>query len=222
MTKVAVITGASSGIGLSTAHILQRKGYQVIGGARHVDNLQNTDTSGVKFLKLDVTNHESVTQFVKQIINDYGNIDLVINSAGYGLFGALEEVDLEDARNQLEVNLFGMADLNKQILPGMRLRHSGRIVNISSLAGKSYSPLGGWYHISKHAVETYSDVLRTEVEDFGIKVVVVEPGITDTNWQSVANNKLLNSTSKASPYRNLAEKVAKVLTNTTATPDEVG
>lgn len=167
--------------------------------------------------QLDVTNHESNRAFVDYVLNKYGQIDLIVNAAGYGLFGALEEVELDAAKKQLDVNLFGIMDLIKLVIPNMRKNKHGRIINISSLAGQSYTQLSGWYNVSKHALETMSDVLRLELAPFGISVVIVEPGITKTNWANVTNQLLLKTTKPNSPYR----KQAKTINQATQTASEV-
>lgn len=220
MTKIAIITGASSGIGEQTALTLQQRGYTVIGGARHIDDSKLTE-AGVDTHYLDVTDHQSNQEFIDYVLNKYHRIDLLVNSAGYGLFGALEEVTLDEARKQLDVNLFGIVDLIQLVTPSMRANGSGRIINISSLAGQSYTTLAGWYNVSKHAMETMSDVLRLELKPFGIDVVIVEPGITKTNWANVTNQLLLKTTPKNSPYRAIAEKQAKVITQATQTTTDV-
>lgn len=179
------------------------------------------EKAGVVFHPLDVTDYESVQDFVQFIKSTYGRVDVLVNAAGYGSFGALEEVTLDEARRQLDVNLFGIVDLIQQVTPIMRTQHSGRIINISSLAGQSYSALAGWYYISKHALETMSDVLRLELKPFGIDVVIVEPGITKTNWAKVTNEQMLKVTPKTSPYRKAAEKQANMITQATQTVAQV-
>ncbi|KRL81007.1 SDR family NAD(P)-dependent oxidoreductase [Secundilactobacillus paracollinoides] len=147
MKKIAVVTGASSGIGYQTALDFAAQGYTVVGGARHLKNADELVKAGVVFHPLDVTDHDSVQDFVQFIKSTYGRVDVLVNAAGYGSFGALEEVPLDEARRQLDVNLFGIVDLIQQVTPIMRTQHSGRIINISSLAGQSYSALAGWYYI---------------------------------------------------------------------------
>ncbi|WP_057894370.1 oxidoreductase [Lacticaseibacillus brantae] len=221
MKKIAVVTGASSGIGKEVAKSLQQNGYQVIGGARRVEAMADLKDLGIEIAHLDVTEAGSRETFIQDILNEYGRIDLLVNSAGYGSFGALEEVTLDEARRQMDVNVFGIIGLIQLILPTMRAQKSGRIINISSLAGQSYTPLGGWYHASKHTLETLSDVLRVELKPFGVDVVVVEPGNTATNWQGTAVGRLLEATPKDSPYRALTEGVANTLQNSNATVADV-
>ncbi|GEK29348.1 SDR family NAD(P)-dependent oxidoreductase [Furfurilactobacillus siliginis] len=221
MTKVAVVTGASSGIGRQTALALKADGYQVIGGSRHISEDVGLKAAGIDAHNLDVTDHSSVTAFVAYVIDTYQHIDILVNSAGYGLFGALAEVSLTEARMQLEVNVFGIMDLIQGFLPTMMADKRGRIINISSLAGQSYFAMAGWYHVSKHALETMTDVLRLELADFDIDVVIVEPGITKTNWANVTNTELLANTPQTSPYRKLAEKQAATITQATQTVHDV-
>lgn len=221
MKKIAIVTGASSGIGKATALNLQNHGYQVIGGSRHINNDKELISAKVDVHSLDITNHQSNQEFVNSVLNKYHRIDLVVNSAGYGLFGALEEVDISNAKQQLDVNVFGIMDLLKLIIPTMRDQGFGKIINISSLAGQSYTQLSGWYQVSKHALETMSDVLRLELTPFGIQVIIVEPGITKTNWANVTNQLLLKTIKPNSPYQKIAKKQSKTIQNSTQTADEV-
>ncbi|WP_199415172.1 SDR family NAD(P)-dependent oxidoreductase [Chitinophaga silvisoli] len=142
MKKVALITGASSGMGKSTATILHRQGYTVYGAARRTDEMNDLKAKGMGVVALDLTNDKSIVEAVATILNNEGRIDILINNAGYGSYGAVEDVSLDEARRQFEVNLFGMARLTQLILPTMRKQQSGRIVNISSMGGKVYTPLG--------------------------------------------------------------------------------
>lgn len=221
MTKVIVITGATSGIGRQAAIDLAKQGYQVVGGARHIVEDPELTALQIDLHQLDVTDHESVKTFIHDIQKRYQRIDVLINSAGYGSFGALEEVPLTEAQNQMEVNLMGVVDLIQLVTHIMRKQKHGRIINVSSMAGRSYGALGGWYYISKHALETMSDVLRVELKDFGIQVVIVEPGNTKTNWQAISNQHLLETTPLNSPYRTMAENHAKVLADSTDTVADV-
>lgn len=188
--KVILITGASSGMGYESAKLLAKEGHIVYGGARSLDKMDSLKDFGVIPLYLDVTNEQSCTDIVKTIIEKEGKIDVLINNAGYGSFGAIEDVTLEEARKQFEVNVFGLANLTKKILPYMRENKNGRIINISSMGGKFVSYFGGWYHASKYAVEALSDALRMEVSEFGIDVVLIEPGIIKTCWDSIALDNL--------------------------------
>jgi short-subunit dehydrogenase len=207
MKKVALITGASSGMGKSTANILHSQGYTVYGAARRTDEMNDLKAKGMGVVSLDLTNDTSIIEAVNSILEKEGRIDILINNAGYGSYGAVEDVTLDEARRQFEVNLFGMARLTQLVLPGMRKQKSGRIVNISSMGGKIYTPLGAWYHATKHAVEGWSDCLRLELKGFGIDVVIVEPGIIKTPWGKIAAENL-KKTSGTGAYANFANKIA--------------
>ena len=179
-TKVALVTGGSSGIGEATAVKLQELGYTIYAAARRVQRMEHLSTSGIRPLAMDVTDDESMQSGVKQILAEAGRIDILVNNAGYGSYGALEDVPLSEARNQFEVNVFGATRLTQLVLPSMRQQHSGTIVNVTSMGGRIYTPLGAWYHATKFALEAISDCLRIEVEPFGINVVVIEPGGINT------------------------------------------
>jgi NAD(P)-dependent dehydrogenase (short-subunit alcohol dehydrogenase family) len=161
---------------------------------------------------MDVTDEESMQSSVKQILAEAGRIDVLVNNAGYGSYGALEDVPLSEARNQFEVNVFGAARLTQLVLPAMREQHSGTIVNVTSMGGKIYTPLGAWYHATKFALEAISDCLRMEVQPFGINVVVIEPGGINTEWGGIAAEKL-RAVSGAGPYVDQANAVAESLTS---------
>ena len=188
--KIILLTGASSGIGRETALCLARQGHRVYGAARRVEQLQELAPVGVLPLHLDVTDEDSCRAAVRLVIEAEGRIDILINNAGYGHFGAVEDVPLDEARRQLEVNLFGLARLTRLVLPHMRQLHSGRIVNVSSIGGHFTSYLGAWYHVSKYAVEAFSDALRMELRPFGINVVLIEPSSIRTDWGSIAADHL--------------------------------
>jgi NAD(P)-dependent dehydrogenase (short-subunit alcohol dehydrogenase family) len=180
--KVALVTGASSGIGAATARRLHRGGYRVHAGARRVERMHQLAEAGISVLPLDVTDDSSVTAVVDKILADHGRIDVLVNNAGYGSYGSVEDVPLAEGRYQLEVNLFGLARLTQLVTPHMRAAGAGKIVNVSSIGGHLGEPLGAWYHASKFAVEGFSDSLRLELHDFGIDVIVIEPGAIRTEW----------------------------------------
>ncbi len=207
MNKVALITGASSGIGESAAVQLQKAGYVVYGAARRVDRMKHLQEKGIHILELDITSDSSITNCVDTILKKEGSIDVLVNNAGYGSYGAIEDVPIEEARRQFEVNIFGLARLTQLVLPAMREHHSGRIINISSMGGKMYTPFGGWYHATKHALEGWSDCLRLEVREFGIDVVIVEPGGIKTEWGAIAAENL-RKTSGNGAYAARANKSA--------------
>ena len=184
--KVILLTGASSGIGRETALRLARQGHIVYGAARRLQLLEPLRAQGVRPLQLDVTDADSCRAAVQTVIQAEGHIDVLINNAGYGHFGAVEDVPLDEARRQLDVNLFGLARLTQLVLPHMRRQHHGRIINTSSIGGHFTSYLGAWYHVSKYAVEAFSDALRMELRPHGIDVVLIEPSSIRTPWGDIA------------------------------------
>ncbi|PLW96287.1 MAG: short-chain dehydrogenase/reductase [Marinilabiliales bacterium] len=226
MNKIALITGASSGIGESAALLLKNEGYIVYGAARRTDKMIHLKEHGINILPLDITDDESIQKCVKTIVDKEGRIDILVNNAGYGSYGAVEDVPLEEAKRQFEVNIFGLARITQLILPKMRENNFGRIINISSMGGKVYTPFGAWYHATKHALEGWSDSLRLEVKPFGIDVVVIEPGGIKTPWGSIAADNL-RKTSGTGPYAERAMKAAdgteKMYTsNRLSHPDVIG
>ncbi|MEU4290071.1 oxidoreductase [Kribbella sp. NPDC026596] len=206
--KTALVTGASSGIGAATARKLHGLGYTVYGAARRLDRMKELAEEGIRLLELDVTDEDSLRAGVQRILDETGRIDVLVNNAGYGSYGAVEEVPLSEARYQFEVNVFGAARLIQLVLPGMRAQRSGTIVNISSMGGKIYTPLGGWYHGTKFALEALSDCLRMEVRPFGIDVVVIEPGGIRTEWGGIAAANL-RKTSGSGAYAAQADAMAR-------------
>lgn len=201
---IALVTGASSGIGKATALALANDGYKVYAAARRVEQMKNIHERVIPIL-LDVTDPSSIDTCVTTIVNNEGQIDVLINNAGYGSYGSIEEVQSSEARRQFDVNVFGLAQMTQKVLPHMRARSSGAIVNISSIGGKISMPFGGWYHASKYAVEALSDSLRLELKPFGINVIIIEPGGIKTEWNSIATDSLLD-VSDSGPYKNAAVK----------------
>ncbi len=211
MKQVALITGASSGMGKSTALILQKQGYIVYGAARRMDEMKDLEAEGIHILPLDLTNDVSIAKAVNKIAEQEGRIDILINNAGYGSYGAVEDVPMDEAKRQFEVNIFGLARITQLVLPHMRKNKSGRIVNISSMGGKMYTPLGAWYHATKHALEGWSDCLRLELKPFGIDVVIVEPGGIKTPWGIIAAENLRKTSGKGA-YKDFAAQIADSMT----------
>ena len=207
MSKTALVTGASSGIGEETARTLHKLGYTVYAAARRTDRLEQLTPTGIHALTMDVTDDESMSSGIEKIIAETGRIDVLVNNAGYGSFGAIEDVPIDEARRQFEVNVFGLARLTQLVLPHMRAQRSGTIINISSIDGRFTTFLGGWYHASKHAVEALSDALRMETAPFGIDVVVIEPGLIRTEWSGIAANHL-EETAEGSAYASQIKAVA--------------
>ncbi|MGW0325580.1 oxidoreductase [Nocardia sp. NPDC003183] len=208
--KIALVTGASSGIGEATARKLATLGYTVYGAARRTDRLQKLAADGIRPLAMDVTDDASVRAGIELVVAETGRIDVLVNNAGYGSYGAVEDVPLDEARYQFEVNVFGAARLAQLALPHMREQRSGTIVNITSMGGKIYTPLGGWYHGTKFALEGLSDCLRLEAKPFGVNVVVIEPGGIRTEWGGIAADHL-RKVSGDGPYSAQAEAVAASL-----------
>jgi NAD(P)-dependent dehydrogenase (short-subunit alcohol dehydrogenase family) len=197
--KVAIVTGGSSGIGEATARQLHAAGYVVYAAARRADRMSALVAAGVRALAMDLTVEESMTSGIERVLAEAGRVDVLVNNAGYGSYGSLEEVPLSEARHQFEVNVFGSARLTQLVLPGMRAQRYGRIINISSIGGKIYGPLGDWYHATKFALEGLSDSLRVELQPFGIDVVVIEPGAITSEWGAIAAANL-RERSAAGPY----------------------
>lgn len=210
--KVILLTGASSGIGYDTAVALAQQGHKVYAAARRVERMEPLRQYGIVPLKMDVTDEASMKAGVKTLLDAEGRIDVLINNAGYGYFGAVENVPMDDARNQLEVNVFGLARLCQLVLPTMRAQHSGRIINTASVAGRAVFYYGGWYHVSKYAVESLSDAMRMELKPFGIDVVIIEPGAIKTNWGIIAADHLIES-SKGTAYEQTGTMMANNLRN---------
>lgn len=211
MSKVVLITGASSGMGRETAILLAKKGHRVYGGARRVNRMQDLAEHDVTAVEMDVTTSEDNERVVSQIIENERRIDVLINNAGFGLFGPVEEVPIDNARYQFEVNLFGVAHLTQLVLPHMRIQRSGRIINISSMGGKIFMPLGAWYHATKHALEAWSDCLRIEVAPFNIQVVLIEPGAIKTEFYNVTSTQLKKHCSEDTAYKALFEPFIKMM-----------
>ena len=205
--QVALVTGASSGIGEATAVALHEAGYTVYAAARRVARMAGLAERGIKVVQMDVTEDESMVAGVEQVIAETGRIDLLVNNAGYGSYGAFEDVPLAEGKYQFEVNVFGLARLVQLVVPHMRNAGSGRIVNVSSIGGRIYEPLGGWYHSTKFAVEGLSDSLRLELKPFGIDVVVIQPGAIKTEWGGIAVENL-KKTSGQGAYRDQVEALS--------------
>jgi NAD(P)-dependent dehydrogenase (short-subunit alcohol dehydrogenase family) len=205
MKMVALATGASAGIGEATVKRLIEQGYTTYAAARRLDRMAGLEKSGAILLPLDLTDDASIVQAVDRIRTEQGRIDVLLNNAGYGSYGAVEDVPLDEARRQFEVNVFGLARLIQLVTPLMRQQRSGKILNVSSIGGKGWEPLGAWYHATKFAVEGFSDCLRMELKPFGIDVIVIEPGAIRTEWTQIALDNL-QQTSGHTVYRPQAEE----------------
>jgi NAD(P)-dependent dehydrogenase (short-subunit alcohol dehydrogenase family) len=209
MTRVALVTGGSSGIGEQTVLQLLDAGLTVYAAARRVERMAALADRGARVIGMDVTDEASVSAGIDRIAAEAGGVDVLVNNAGYGSYGAVEDVPIEEARRQFDVNLFGLARLVQLVTPGMRERGHGRIINVSSIGGKFYEPFGAWYHATKFAVEGFSDSLRLELRPFGIDVVIIEPGPILTEWSEIARDSLLTSSGSTDygPYARRAHAV---------------
>lgn len=209
-SRVALVTGGSSGIGEAAARRLRQAGFEVYAVARRVDRLAALEADGVRVFGMDVTDEESMASGIERILADTGRIDVLVNNAGYGAYGAVEDVPIDEARRQFEVNLFGLARLTQLVTPGMRRQGSGRIINISSIGAVIYEPFGAWYHATKFAVEGFSDSLRVELAPFGIDVVIVRPAGILTEWNTISRDALVES-SRGGAYEAYADRAARRL-----------
>ncbi|AQZ61751.1 short chain dehydrogenase [[Actinomadura] parvosata subsp. kistnae] len=216
--KVCLVTGASSGIGQATARELLRAGHVVYGAARRAHLMGALREAGGHALPMDVTKEEDLHRVVRTIVDAHGRIDVLVNNAGTVVHGAIEDTPLAMAREVFEVNVFGPARLTQLVLPLMRHRRSGTIVNVSSIGGELALPLGAWYYASKHAQEAFSDTLRMEVAPFGIDVVVIQPGIIRTGFEA-GSARQLREISGQGPYHRMAEAMAQAAEAAMNDPD---
>lgn len=205
--QVVLITGASSGMGKAFTRALLKQGALVYSVARRVEAMHDLAELGARILKMDITNQQQVDEVIQHIEKETDGIDILINCAGFGLYGAMEDTSIEDARYQFEVNIFGLAYLTQKVIPSMRQKRSGRIINISSMGGKIYTPMGSWYHATKHALEGWSDCLRLELKPFNIDVVLIEPGAIATEFADVMVKPLIKR-SGFGAYSKMANAVA--------------
>lgn len=205
--RVAIVTGASSGIGEATARRLHELGFTVHAGARRLDRMAGLAALGIHVHSLDVTDDDSMRAFVDAVTTTSGRVDVLVNNAGYGSFGAIEEVPIEEARRQFEVNVFGLARMTQLVLPGMRAAKSGCIINVGSMGSHIWEPFGGWYHATKFAVTGLSHSLRAETRRFRIRVVLIEPGAIATEWGQIAVDTL-TETKQRGGYEPLASQIA--------------
>jgi NAD(P)-dependent dehydrogenase (short-subunit alcohol dehydrogenase family) len=216
-TKVAIVTGSSSGIGFETSLLLARNGFFTYATMRNPDKsnkiirLKQKERLPLEVLKLDVTDDKSVKEAIEKVANEQGRIDVLVNNAGYGLVGPLEELSIQEFKEQFETNVFGVIRVTKSVLPIMRKQRQGSIVNLSSIAGRIGFPLTPAYVSSKFALEGLSESMAYELEQFGINVILVEPGVIKTNFDN--NLKIGKNVSTAStandhdsPYADITEK----------------
>lgn len=220
----ALVTGASSGIGEAIAKALQADGYTVYAAARRTDRMQHLQELGIQTISLDVSDEASIQAGLKTIKAEAGMVDVLVNNAGYGSYGSLEEVGLDEARHQMEVNLFGLARLMQLVTPDMRQAGNGYIINISSIGSRFGEPFGAWYHASKYAVEGLSDSSRIELAPFGVKVVNVQPGLIQSEWAGIAADSLEKASASgvyAEAAKRKAASLRKLYTTSLASPPSV-
>ena len=204
--KVILVTGASSGFGYAIAEALAQKGNRVFGTAR---SPRGAASDNFTTLTLDVTQDESVGACIAEIIRSAGRIDAVINNAGSGIAGAIEDTTPQEAQSQFDTNFFGLHRVCRAVLPHLRAQRGGRIINMSSLAGRIPLPFQGFYSATKFAIEAYTEALRMEVRPFGISVSMIEPGDFATSF--TANRRMTNSTNPASPYYESATRAIAIM-----------
>jgi short-subunit dehydrogenase len=228
--QVVIVTGASAGIGEASVRMLASEGATVVLVARRkarLDQLkQEIEASGGRALAIeaDITSAEDRRRIVQETVNAFGRIDALVNNAGYGQRGPIEIVPVEAIRRNFETNLFSLIALTQLVIPIMREQGSGRIVNISSVAGRVASPLSSVYDATKHALEAISDGLRGELAQFGIKVVIIEPGFITTEFLGVADEVSREVIEQESPYAgSIARRNASLqrLRKMAGTPDEI-
>ena len=207
--RTVLVTGCSSGIGLATCHVLSRNNFMTYGTVRNlskakkIQDLINRENLSLKILRLDVNDNQSIKLAVKKILTDTGSIDVLINNAGYGMFGPVEEITTQEVKKQFETNFFGTIRLIKTIVPIMRKQGNGSIVNISSMVGRFGVPLNSAYVSSKFAMEGLSESISFELEEFGIRVIVIEPGVVKSDFFQNVKVKGMNL---ESPYHKLMER----------------
>ena len=214
MEKVAIVTGSSSGIGFETALALAHEGYYTYATMRDTKksykmlDIAKKENLKVEVLELDVDKEDTIKEAVDKIVRDKNRIDVLVNNAGYGLFGCVEDLSIDDLKAQFETNFFGVVRTIQAVLPILRKQKSGIIVNVSSIAGKIGFPVSPAYISSKFALEGLSESMRYELEPFGIKTIIIEPGVIKTNFMV----SLKKSTKPDSAYKEITEKVINGIT----------
>jgi NAD(P)-dependent dehydrogenase (short-subunit alcohol dehydrogenase family) len=228
--KVAVVTGSSTGIGYETSLFLSRNGFYTYATMRNLykskrlNDIASKDNLPLKVLELDVTDDKSVKNAINQIQEEKKRIDVLVNNAGYDVFGAVEDLSTDEFKAQYETNVFGIIKVTKEVIPIMRNQRSGTIVNISSAGGRVGIPLNAAYVSSKFAVEGLSETMRYELQEYGINVIIIEPGVIKSNF--FENSKAAyNATNTESPYSQLMQKVSDgfkpMLENGSSSPSKV-
>jgi NAD(P)-dependent dehydrogenase (short-subunit alcohol dehydrogenase family) len=206
-SQVVLITGCSTGIGRATAEHLAARGHTVYATARRPESVAGLQAAGCRTLALDVTDEASMVAAVDQVVAEQGAVGALVNNAGYSQSGALETLDLDAVRRQFETNVFGLLRMCQLVLPSMRERGFGRIVNMSSMGANFTFPGGGAYHATKYAVDALSDTLRFEVQAFGVDVVIVQPGLIRTEFGETASSEV--DQTGAGPYAAFNARVAQ-------------
>lgn len=228
MDKVALVTGCSSGIGFETALALAREGYHTYASMRDtkkgskIQEIAKKEKLPITIIPLDVDKPESITSAVKQVISEKKRIDVLVNNAGYGIFGCLEDLTIEELKAQFETNFFAVARLIQEVAPIMRAQKSGTIVNVSSVAGKIGFPGSPAYISSKFALEGLSECLRYELSPFGVNTIIIEPGVIKTNF--FGSMKIPKNAKPDSPYKDITNKVVagvKMMAEMGTPPSEV-
>lgn len=207
--KIVAITGASNGMGYEAAKLFASKGWKVFAGARRVEKIPTDEN--ITALKLDVTDRASNHTFIDTILAaTEGKLQVLINNAGYGEYGPAEEIPMAEIRRQFETNFFGAVELTQLVLPTMRAQKYGRIVNISSIGGDIYTPMGAYYHATKGALQQWSDALDMEIKEFGVRSVIVQPGGTESSWADIALSNAEKNAKENSAYLPLIAAVKGV------------
>jgi short-subunit dehydrogenase len=213
LNQVAVITGCSSGIGYETSILLAKNGFKTYATMRNVEkgdklkDIAEKEHLDLKIIKLDVTDDYSIKNAINEIIQETSRIDILVNNAGNNIAGTVEDLSIEEFKEQFETNFFGLVRVTKAVLPIMRNQNSGKIVNLSSIVGKMAIPLNSAYTSSKFAVEGFSESVRYELEDFGIKVILIEPGVIKSNFYENIKMSKNSLTDPKSPYQPITQKI---------------
>jgi NAD(P)-dependent dehydrogenase (short-subunit alcohol dehydrogenase family) len=225
--NVALVTGSSSGIGYETALMLARNGFDTYATMRNTNKskeiaeITKKENLPLRVLKLDVTDDKSVDDAINNILNEKKSIEVVVNNAGYGLMGSIEDSSLDEIKAQFETNFFGAIRVMQKVLPIMRQQKAGTIVNVSSIAGRIGFPMGSSYVSSKFALEGLSESMSYELEQFGIRIILIEPGVINTNFAFVTPKKALDTNSPYLPIMNkMQENLVSTIANGTS-PKEV-
>src|ERR671931_1512325 len=212
--KVAILTGSATGIGYETAILLAKNGYRTYASMRklpkadQITKIAKSENLPLRVIQLDVTDDISVTNAIDTVINESGKVDVLVNNAGYGLIGSIEDMSIEELKAQYETNVFGVFRVTKAVRPHMRRQHGGSIINISSIAGRIGLPLYSAYVSSKFAMEGLSESMAYELEPFGIKVAIIEPGAIKTNFK---REQAAKGSSEGSPYSSMMQSHSKVI-----------